>query len=271
MARRSCTVPRCRTWFHRWRSVSTWKKVSSERSMRARSLSTWKSRSSGHGRLQRGVSARMADLLQRTMATTRQQRRRAVPRQQVEVLPVQRTLDGLCSAMKEYALVQHNRQVRFYVPTHSLLNYTQWRIVSPESALLDLPGVDGYIAQVWTGTVTHSQHLPGRTKERTFETAYLEYGVMQELSAARDADVVPARPDRGQSPARLDRLPSQLHPHTHSLAAARGCLALRGLPLAQPRFSTAVTRTSTDARRSGGLRHHPGRCLQSTARHEAAK
>ncbi len=64
----------------------------------------------------------------------------------------QRTLDRLCSAMKEYALVQHGRPVRFYVPTHSLLNYTQWRIVSPESALLDLPGVDGYIAQVWTGT-----------------------------------------------------------------------------------------------------------------------
>ena len=63
-----------------------------------------------------------------------------------------RTLDRLCASMKEYALVKHNRQVRFYVPTHSLLNYTQWRIVSPESALIDLPGIDGYIAQVWTGT-----------------------------------------------------------------------------------------------------------------------
>ena len=27
------------------------------------------------------------------------------------------------------------RQVRCYVPTHSLLNYTQWQIVSPEGAL----------------------------------------------------------------------------------------------------------------------------------------
>jgi hypothetical protein len=94
----------------------------------------------------------------------------------------QRTLDRLCSAMKEYALVQHNRPVRFYVPTHSLLNYTQWRIVSPESALLDLPGVDGYIAQVWTGTARTPNAYAGRTAERTLETAYLEYGIMQELT-----------------------------------------------------------------------------------------
>ena len=94
-----------------------------------------------------------------------------------------RTLDRLCSAMKEYALVRHGRPVRFYVPTHSLLNYTQWRVVSPESGLLDLPGIDGYIAQVWTGTARTPNVYQGRRVERTFETAYLEYGVMEELVA----------------------------------------------------------------------------------------
>ena len=93
----------------------------------------------------------------------------------------QRTLDRLCASMKEYAAVQHQRAVRFYVPTHSLLNYAQWKIVSPESSLLDLPGIDGYIAQVWTGTARTPNTYQGRTAERTFETAYLEYGVMQEL------------------------------------------------------------------------------------------
>ncbi len=93
-----------------------------------------------------------------------------------------RTLDRLCSAMKEYALVTHDRPVRFYVPTHSLLNYTQWQIVSPESALLELPGVDGYIAQVWTGTSRTPNAYAGRMAERTLETAYLEYGIMQELT-----------------------------------------------------------------------------------------
>lgn len=97
-----------------------------------------------------------------------------------------RTLDRLCSSMKEYALVRHQRSVRFYVPTHSLLNYAQWKIVSPESALLDLPGIDGYIAQIWTGTARTPNVYCGKSKERTFETAYLEYGVMQELVRGTD-------------------------------------------------------------------------------------
>ena len=74
-----------------------------------------------------------------------------------------------------------DRPIRFYVATHSLVNYTQWKIVSPESSLMDLPGVDGYIAQIWTGTARTPNTYQGRTAERTFETAYLEYGVMQEM------------------------------------------------------------------------------------------
>jgi len=98
----------------------------------------------------------------------------------------QRALNRLCSAMKEYALATHGRPVRFYVPTHSLINYTQWRIVSPESALIDLPGIDGYIAQIWTGTARTPNVYQGVHKERTFETAFLEYGIMQELVRGTD-------------------------------------------------------------------------------------
>lgn len=92
-----------------------------------------------------------------------------------------RCLDRLCSTLKEYAMVTYNRHLRFYVPTHSLINYSQWRIVSPESWLLDLPTIDGYIAQIWTGTSRTPNVYEGKRKERTFETAFLEYGVMQEL------------------------------------------------------------------------------------------
>lgn len=97
-----------------------------------------------------------------------------------------RTLDRLCSELKEYALVKYNRFLRFYVPTHSLINYTQWRIVSPESKLIDLPAVDGYIAQIWTGTSRTQNVYEGVRKERTFETAFLEYGMMQELVSGTD-------------------------------------------------------------------------------------
>lgn len=92
-----------------------------------------------------------------------------------------RTIDRVSSALKEYALSKYGRILRFYVPTHSLLNYTQWKIVSPEGKLSDIPCVDGCIAQVWTGTARERNWYEGVFKERTFETAYLEYGVMQEL------------------------------------------------------------------------------------------
>ncbi|MDQ2752637.1 MAG: hypothetical protein M3R72_06395, partial [Bacteroidota bacterium] len=52
---------------------------------------------------------------------------------------------------KEYGQKQ-NKSIRCFVPTHSLLNYSSWSIVSPEASLAGLTGMDGYIAQVWTGT-----------------------------------------------------------------------------------------------------------------------
>lgn len=76
------------------------------------------------------------------------------------------------------------RKVRCYVPTHSLLNYAHWRIVSPESSLARLQGCDGYIAQVWTGTSRTPNVYRGQRRERTFETAFLEYGAMHNLVRA---------------------------------------------------------------------------------------
>ena len=73
------------------------------------------------------------------------------------------------------------RRVRCYVATHSLLNYAQWHIVSPESSLSRFNGCDGYLAQVWTGTSRTPNMYRGVVRERTFETAFLEYGVMQNL------------------------------------------------------------------------------------------
>lgn len=93
-----------------------------------------------------------------------------------------RALDRICSQMKEYSLVTYGRTVRFYVPTHSLINYSQWQIVSPEALLVSMPACDGFIAQIWTGTARTPNVYKGIRRERTFETAYLEYGIMQELT-----------------------------------------------------------------------------------------
>jgi hypothetical protein len=81
------------------------------------------------------------------------------------------------------------RDVRCHVATHSLLNYAQWCIVSPESSLARVKGCDGYIAQVWTGTSREPNRYAGEVRSRTFETAFLEYGAMQNLVRATGRSV----------------------------------------------------------------------------------
>jgi hypothetical protein len=80
------------------------------------------------------------------------------------------------------------RKVKCYVPTHSLINYAAWNIVSPESSLLNV-GADGFIAQVWTGTARTPNVYQSVRRERTFETAFLEYGAMMNIVRASGSTV----------------------------------------------------------------------------------
>ncbi len=92
----------------------------------------------------------------------------------------QRALGQVFAAVRAWGK-QHGKQIPCYVATHSLINYAQWQIVSPESSLLDV-GADGYIAQVWTGTSRAVNVYQGERAERTFETAFLEYGALQNIA-----------------------------------------------------------------------------------------
>ena len=91
-------------------------------------------------------------------------------------------LNDVFTYAKEYGRSK-GLDVKCYVPTHSLINYSQWRIVSPEASLASLPVIDGYIAQVWTGTSREPNYFNGKLKERVFETAFLEYGSMESMTA----------------------------------------------------------------------------------------
>lgn len=92
-----------------------------------------------------------------------------------------RALDEVFTFAKQYGK-EKGIDVRCYVPTHSLLNYSQWAIVSPEASLSSLESCDGYIAQVWTGTSRTPNYFNGIAKERVFETAFLEYGCMESMT-----------------------------------------------------------------------------------------
>jgi len=91
-------------------------------------------------------------------------------------------LKEIFSYVKSYS-ESKGRRVKCFVPTHSLLNYSAWEIVSPEASLAALPGMDGYIAQVWTGTARVPTYFNGVKKERVFENAFLEYSSVLSMTA----------------------------------------------------------------------------------------
>ena len=113
-----------------------------------------------------------------------------------------RCLEAVFTHAKAYAAGNSaGGDVKCYVASHSLVNYSQWGIVSPASNLAHLDSCDGYICQVWTGTARTPNHYCGKRAERTFETAYLEYAQMTAmiLSTGRNiwflADPIEDDPD----------------------------------------------------------------------------
>ena len=92
-----------------------------------------------------------------------------------------RALNEAFTYAKEYGK-ENGVDIRCYVPTHSLINYSMWHIVSPEASLASMKNCDGYIAQVWTGTSRVPNYFNGARKERVFETAFLEYGSMESMT-----------------------------------------------------------------------------------------
>ncbi len=83
---------------------------------------------------------------------------------------------------KEYGR-RRGIRVKCFVATHSLLNYSSWEIVSPEASLASIPYIDGYVAQVWSNTAEVPNFYDGVEKSRAFETAFLEYGSMESMTA----------------------------------------------------------------------------------------
>ncbi len=78
---------------------------------------------------------------------------------------------------------ERGKEVKCYVPTHSLLSYSAIEMISPEADLAQLPDMDGYIAQIWTGTARVPVWYNGVMSERVFENAFLEYGSMASMTA----------------------------------------------------------------------------------------
>lgn len=91
-----------------------------------------------------------------------------------------RALQAVLEFAKSYAKSKNTR-IKCYIATHSLINYAHWGIISPESNLLNIPHCDGLIAHVSTVTARTPNSYNGVRRERTFETALMEYGIFAKM------------------------------------------------------------------------------------------
>ncbi len=71
--------------------------------------------------------------------------------------------------------------VRRMVAHHSPVNYHGWGITFPFDSFAKMAELQEAIGQVWTGTARTPAMFRGKTEERTFETALLEYSSLVEL------------------------------------------------------------------------------------------
>jgi len=97
-----------------------------------------------------------------------------------------RMYQNVSADLKEYARTKHNRELKMYCASHSLLNCVHLKSVCTSGSLVDIPDIDGFIAQVWTGTARFGCIFEGISRERVFENNYLEYGIAKELVKCSD-------------------------------------------------------------------------------------
>lgn len=96
---------------------------------------------------------------------------------------------NLLKTLAKHIKTYSDNKVKCYIPTHSILNYGLWDIISPQNRLNTIDEIDGYIGQVWTGTARTPIFYDNIYKERTFENAYLEYATLSAMAGAGKKDI----------------------------------------------------------------------------------
>jgi hypothetical protein len=80
------------------------------------------------------------------------------------------------------AAAKQKPSVRRMVACHSAVTYYAWGIVYPHYECMMIPNLQEIIGQVWTGTARSSNKYEGKMAERTFETGFLEYSSLMNLT-----------------------------------------------------------------------------------------
>ena len=100
----------------------------------------------------------------------------------LKAMLLSRAIQYIGSELKFYAKAKYNKDLKFHISLHSVMNYNSLGIICPEASIMENYATDGCMAQIWTGTSRIPNMYNGEIKERTFLTSFLEYGYMQELA-----------------------------------------------------------------------------------------
>jgi hypothetical protein len=78
------------------------------------------------------------------------------------------------------------RDIGFVLPIHSLYSNIAAQLVAPLGTSTNIPGVDGYIGQIWTGPVNWALGCYDSPRKSFFTSAYVLYDYFTQLTVASD-------------------------------------------------------------------------------------
>jgi len=78
------------------------------------------------------------------------------------------------------------KDVAFILPIHSLYSNIAAQLVAPLGTSTNIPNVDGYIGQIWTGPVNWALGCYDSPRKSFFASAYVLYDYFTQLTAASD-------------------------------------------------------------------------------------
>ena len=81
---------------------------------------------------------------------------------------------------------QHNKNVSFVLPIHSIFSNISGQMVAPLGITSKTDGIDGYIGQIWTGPINWALSNYESSDESFFRSAYALYDYFTQLTVATD-------------------------------------------------------------------------------------
>jgi Carbohydrate binding domain (family 11) len=78
---------------------------------------------------------------------------------------------------------------KFFIAVHSPINYLHWKLTYPHAQTLLDSVIDAVVGQVWSDTSRQNIMYQGRSQERTFDYAFMEYSYFYNLFRGTDKEL----------------------------------------------------------------------------------